>query len=136
MTEPPELLSAALLGVAGGMRSFVPLAALGLRGRLPGGPLRTVVLVASAGELVADKHPAMESRLRPMGLAGRLVGSGAGGYVLAGPAGAALGAAVAMATAQASARGRGALAGRLGSDLPAAFAEDGASAAIAALSTR
>lgn len=136
MPDRSAILSAALLGVAGGMRTFVPPAALSVRGRLADGPLRWVAPAAAAGELVADKHPAMESRLEPMGIAGRLVGSGSAGFVLAGPAGAAAAAAVAMATAQVCARARAPLAARLGSDLPGALAEDAVSVAIAALATR
>ena len=136
MAKRSEILSAALLGVAGGMRSFIPPAALAARRRLPDPRLRTVALIAIAGELVADKHPAMESRLQPLGIAGRLFGSGSGGFVLAGPAGAVVAAAVAMASAQVCARGRVAVSARVGSDLPLALAEDGAAIAISAYATR
>lgn len=136
MSDRSKLASAALLGLAGGMRSFVPPAALCLRGRYAPVPRAYMVYGLSIGELVADKHPKMGSRTEPPGVAGRLAGSGSGGYVLAGPAGAAVCAAVALASSQVYTRARGALAKRLGSDLPGAFAEDALALAIAAYATR
>lgn len=136
MADRSRILSAALLGVAGGMRTFVPPAALSLRGRLVEHPLSYIVAGMALGEMAADKSPRMHSRLEAPGIAGRLAGSGSGGYVLAGPAGAAIAAGVAMAVAQVCSRGRGVLAARLGSDLPPALAEDAAAIAIAAYATR
>jgi uncharacterized membrane protein len=72
---------AALLGMAAGMRSMVPLAALGLtlpRRRIVGAPLA----LASAAELVYDKLPQASERTEPGPLAARLgVGAIAGGIV-------------------------------------------------------
>jgi uncharacterized membrane protein len=66
---------AALLGMAAGVRSMVPLAALGLtlpRRRLVGAPLA----LASAGELVYDKLPRASERTAPGSLSVR-IGAGA-----------------------------------------------------------
>jgi len=63
----PELRAALLIGLGGGLRSFAPPVALGLRGRGPlAGAARFIALGAAAGELVADKQPEMGSR-RPGG---------------------------------------------------------------------
>jgi uncharacterized membrane protein len=131
-----RLVDAAILGVAGGMRSFVPPAALSARGRYAPLPRPYVVYALALGELVADKHPRMGARTEPPGIAGRLLGSGSGGYVLAGREGAALCAGVALATAQICRRLRGVLADRLGSDLAGALAEDALALSIAAYATR
>ena len=136
MPERSPLVSAAILGLAGGMRTFVPPAALSLRGRLIDAPLAYIVAGLAVCELAADKHPGMASRLEAQGTLARLAASGSAGAILAGPLGAAVAAAAAMATAQACSRARVALAPRVGSDLPAALAEDCASLALAAWATR
>src|SRR5580700_5259431 len=74
------LVSAALLGLGGGLRSFAPPAALALRVRGPlAGPARFIAFGAAAGELIADKQPQMSSRLALRGLALRLGFSSSGG---------------------------------------------------------
>jgi uncharacterized membrane protein len=94
---------AALLGVAAGIRSMVPLAALGLtlpRRRLVGAPLA----LASAAELVADKLPRMGERTAPGPLAVRIgagaIAGGVAAHVLGGTVvlGAATGALAALAS--------------------------------------
>ena len=73
--ERRGVAEAALLGLAAGMRSMVPLAALGLtlpRRRLVGAPLA----LASAAELVYDKLPQAGERTAPGSLAVR-IGAGA-----------------------------------------------------------
>jgi len=136
MADRSRLLSTALLGVAGGMRSFVPPAVLSARGRYAPVPRAYMVYGLALGELVADKHPKMGARTEPPGIAGRLLGSGSGGYVMAGREGAALCAGVALATSQVCTRLRGVLAAKLGSDLAGAFAEDALALGIAAYATR
>src|SRR3954453_22213840 len=100
MANRDDLLAAALLGAAGGMRTFVPLAALSLRGHADlGGTMRLIVGGAAAGELGAEKLPQAPSRLEPLGLGGRTATAALAGLVIAGPAGSALAAAVANRTA-------------------------------------
>jgi uncharacterized membrane protein len=79
--ETRGVAEAALFGVVAGMRSMMPLAALGLtlpRRRVWGAPL----VLASAGELVFDKLPQAGERTEVGPLAAR-IGSGAiaGGLV-------------------------------------------------------
>jgi uncharacterized membrane protein len=136
MPDRSRLLSAAVLGLAGGMRTFAPPAALGLRGRILDPPLARIVAGTLAGELVADKHPAMQSRLAVQGIAARLLASGGAGAALAGLPGAAVAAAAAMVSAQACSRGRVALAARTGTDVPWAVLEDALSLGLATLATR
>ncbi len=130
-----RLASVAALGIPGGMRSFLVPAALSLRGIAFGGPLRFILTVAAAGELVADQHPDIPSRLSPAGLSARLVGGALAGNALAGPRGALATSAVAGASAWASHGLRAALAQRLGSDRPAAIAEDAVAIGLVALLT-
>jgi uncharacterized membrane protein len=119
---------AALLGTAAGMRSSVPLAALGLllpRRRLVGAPLA----LASAAELVYDKLPQAGERTAPGPLAARVgVGAVAGGvaaYVADGTIalGAATGALAALASTFLFHRARAA-ASRHAPPLAAAAVED------------
>lgn len=112
-----------MLGVAGGMRAFVPPAALAVDGRVSRGA-STAILALSAGELVADKHRAMASRLEPRGLGARLVSSGLSGRAVAGRGAVPLAAAAAFASAHICARARAGLAARTGRDWPWALAED------------
>jgi uncharacterized membrane protein len=90
--------AALLLGLAAGLRTFSAPAALALRERPLSVP-RQILLVAAAGELVADKLPSMPSRLRRRGLTGRLLSSAISGQLVAGPAGAICGAGAALASA-------------------------------------
>lgn len=122
-----QLRSATLLGLACGLRTFSAPAALALRKRPLSVP-RRAVLLAALGELVADKLPAMPSRLERRGLTGRLLSSSATGGSVAGPAGAATSALAALASAVAGNRARTAIASPL-----AAFAEDGLAIALATI---
>jgi uncharacterized membrane protein len=122
-----QLRSAALLGVACGLRTFSAPAVLALRKRPLNAP-RRLLLVAALGELVADKLPSMPSRLARRGLTGRLLSSSATGGSVAGPAGAATAALAALASAVAGNRARSAIASPLG-----AFAEDGLALALASI---
>ena len=136
MADADRLVNAAILGIAGGMRSFVPPAVLSARGRFGPLPRTYMVYGVALGELIADKHPKMGARTQPPGIAGRLLGSGSGGHVLAGREGAALAAGVAMVVSRLCVPTRSALARRLGSDLPGALVEDALALAIAAYATR
>ncbi len=138
------LADAALLAAAGGLRSsaapfFLSRAASRKRLSMPGSlPLRllgspgaaTLLSVALAGELVADKLPSVPARTSPPALTGRMLsGALAGGLVFREIghrtwAGALFGAAVAAAAANAGYHLRG-LAARGGlPDLPVALTED------------
>ncbi len=90
--------AALLLGLASGLRTFSAPAALALRARRLNRP-RRAVLLAAGGELVADKLPAMPSRLARRGLTGRLIAGALCGRRVAGPSGAAAAAAGALAAA-------------------------------------
>ncbi|HEY2746857.1 MAG TPA: hypothetical protein VGL86_19675 [Polyangia bacterium] len=92
--ETRGVAEAALLGMAAGMRSMVPLAALGLtlpRRRLFFAPLT----LASAAELVYDKLPQASDRAMPGPLSAR-VGAGA---IAGGIAAYVLGASIPLAAA-------------------------------------
>ena len=110
------MIHSLLIGLAGGMRSMTPLAAVALaanRGALPrdnGAPAwlghdavvaGTVAL--AAGELLADKHHSSPDRIIPPGIAARLVTGAIAGAALAPrrhwQTGAALGALGAVASA-------------------------------------
>lgn len=123
------------LGVAGGMRTFVPPAALALDGRISR-RATAVVLALSAGELLADKDPGMASRLDPRGLGARFVASGLSGRAIAGDRAAPLAAGAAIASAQICARARAALAARTGRDWPWALVEDVLAVNLARLAVR
>jgi uncharacterized membrane protein len=132
-----DLTSAALLGLAGGMRTFAPLTALSLHEMAGfGGPFRFIAVGAAGGELVADKHPDMPSRLAPRGFGLRLLFSGLGGFVLGGPRGALVGSAVAGTTAFALNRTRVALQSRTGRNAPWGAVEDALAIGLAAAATR
>jgi hypothetical protein len=126
------------LGLAGGMRTFIPPATIALRDQRPKSRLlRLSILLASAGELAADKSPKIPSRTDPAGLGSRFASSGAVGWTCAGP----IGGLFAGSTAIASAYAMHALRGDLGkrSRLPdpvLGAAEDSLAMAIARLATR
>jgi uncharacterized membrane protein len=83
------VVEAALLGTAAGMRSMMPLAALGVtlpRRRIVGAPL----VLASATELVYDKLPRTGERTAPGPLAVRIVVGAIAGGIAAHVAGAAI----------------------------------------------
>jgi len=132
-----ELQRAALLGVAGGLRTFMPPAALVVRQGRPSGRAGTALVVAAAGELIGDKLPQMPSRTDSRGLAARFTSSGACGFALAGPRGAGVAGASAMAGAFAGFHARRWLGRRTGWPDPAcAVVEDGVAVGLAALGTR
>ena len=133
-TSPASLAAATLLGMATGLRSFLPLAILSVtRSRSRG--LRALLLPLSASELVADKLPRMGSRLAPGPLTARVVAAGIGAawllpsrspapVVLAGAAGA-------LAGAFLGHRARTRLPAATGTpDLPWAALEDATAAAL------
>ncbi|HEX3979459.1 MAG TPA: hypothetical protein VHW96_24515 [Solirubrobacteraceae bacterium] len=124
MSDQANLGAALLMGLGGGLRSFAPPVALAVHGRGPlAGPARFIAFGAAAGELIADKHPAMPSRWSPRGLTLRLAFSATGGRVLGGEAGAAIAAAAALSSAFAGSHLRAKVTGR-GWQLAAAVAED------------
>jgi uncharacterized membrane protein len=117
--------AALLLGLAAGLRTFSAPAALALRTRPLAAPGRAL-LVAAAGELVADKLPCMPSRLATRGLAARLLSGAVSGQLVAGPAGAVCAASAALAAAVAGHTARGRSPG-----WAAAVCEDGVAIALA-----
>jgi uncharacterized membrane protein len=124
MSDRSDLGAALLMGLGGGLRSFAPPVALTVHGRGPlAGRARFIVFGAAAGELIADKLPAMPSRWSSRGLTPRLIFSGAGGRVLGGGPGAAIAAAAALSSAYAGSRLRTKVTGG-GWQLAAAVAED------------
>jgi hypothetical protein len=129
------LVPAALVGLAAGLRTFSPAAALVLRSRVPR-PVRGLVLAAAAGELTVDKLPATPSRLEARGLGGRLVSGVVCGGAVAGPRGALVAAPAAMAAAVAGATYRTQLARRLGRATLWAVLEDALALGLAAAGTR
>jgi uncharacterized membrane protein len=117
--------AAVLLGLAAGLRAFSAPSALALRHRPLNGP-RRALLLAAAGELVADKLPTTPSRLDRRGLSGRVLSSAISGQLVAGPTGAARSVSAALASAVAGATVRGRAPGIL-----AALCEDGVAIALA-----
>jgi hypothetical protein len=97
--DPANLRTAALLGASSGLRTFSGPAALALHGRLGRGRARMAVIAAGAGELAFDKLPNAPARTHFSGLGARLATGSFSGHRAAGPAGAALGGAAAMASA-------------------------------------
>jgi hypothetical protein len=76
------IVEAAALGIAAGVRSTVPFAALSLtlpRRRLYGAPLA----LAAAGELVYDKLPQAGQRTEPISLTARIVSGALAGGIAA-----------------------------------------------------
>lgn len=131
-------LRPAALGFAAGLRTFTPLAALGLRGRLPGG--RWVQRVAAAlamGEWAGDKAPSAPARTTPAPLAARTVSGALAGGLVAGRRGAVLGAAGALVGSYAGQHGRAALVRATGRpDVAVAVGEDALAATLAATASR
>ena len=136
VAEASDLAGAALLGLGGGLRSFASPVALAVRGRGPlSGSARFIAFGAGAGEVIADKLPAMPSRWSVRGLTLRLGFSADGGRVLAGWPGAGIAGAAALVSAYAGSQLRGKVpSGR--PQLAAAAAEDALSYALALTATR
>jgi uncharacterized membrane protein len=131
--ENEELVAAALLGAAAGLRTFTPVATLAARGRLTADAnLRTATIIAAAVELVTDKLPWTPARTAPLPSLGR-IGSGAFcGWTVAGRYGALAGAAAAAASTQIGFQARRAAAERT-SKLRAALLEDAVAIGVANL---
>lgn len=90
------MMKSILMGLAGGQRSFTPLAVVAvaaLRGELPrdsgaprllGHPLVAgAAVVMAAAEMAGDKLKSAPDRVVPPGLAARIIGSGLAGMALA-----------------------------------------------------
>src|SRR4051794_16958736 len=138
MPSEKALAGAALIGAAGGLRTFTPPAALVLRGRLlPDSPGRYALLAAAAGEFAGDKSPFVPSRTSPPALVGRVASGAFAGRALAGLPGAGLGAAAAGLSTFASYQARKGLTDLSGLPGPVVgLAGDGIAVAAAALATR
>jgi uncharacterized membrane protein len=129
--------SAAALGAICGMRTFGAWTGLALRGRVPDARLRTGLLMAAAGEMVADKTPWIPPRGAAPSLAGRVLSGALAGRAVDGARGARVGAATAAATTYASERAREMLGQRLGiPDWTLAAAEDLIVVGVAAVAAR
>jgi uncharacterized membrane protein len=137
--QPTESLGgAALLGGAAGLRSFTPLAALAVAGRLGGRPwvTRGIPLLA-VGELIGDKLPSTPARTALGPLVGRAACGALAGTVVGGRRGAVAGAAAAVAAAFAGQHGRAALVRATGRpDAVIATGEDVLALALARLGSR
>jgi uncharacterized membrane protein len=128
------ILLALGIGFAGGLRTFMPVAAL----RFPYRDWTSVLaLVVELGEVIGDKLPRVPSRLSPGPLVGRCVVGGYGGLVVGGKLGLDVAAAVLIGIAGAvfgalsgAAYRRGVARVRL-PDLWFALIEDAVAAAIA-----
>jgi hypothetical protein len=135
--DPADWPRAALLGVAGGLRTFMPIAALAARGQLVPRRGRPVVYLAALGELGGDKLPAVPSRLGPPALGGRLTGAALAGRTVAGRRGLAAGAAGALAGAFGGYRARASLGHTTGvADALIGVAEDGVAITLAAVASK
>ena len=135
---PNSLSRAAVLGFAAGLRTFTPLAALAIRGRLRGGEaIRRGLPLLAAGEWIGDKSPKAPPRTSTAPLVGRAVSGAVVGTVLGGRRGAVIGALVAVAGSYAGQYGRAALGRATGKpDAMFAVAEDGLTTALSAIASR
>jgi uncharacterized membrane protein len=116
---------AAAAGTVSGMRTFIVPGVLAGRGRWGEGWVSRVLPLAAAGELVADKLPAMPPRSDPPGLAGRIASATASGAALGGLRAAAVAAACAAVSTPVSQRLRATLGRRTGlPDAVLGLAED------------
>lgn len=96
--DKDNLPAAALLGAAGGLRTFTPAATLAARGRLPlSEHQRRLLNTAAIGELIADKLPFTPARTTPLPYLGRVGAGAVCGSVVAGATGALAGAGAAAA---------------------------------------
>src|SRR4051794_41263313 len=86
MPTQRDIAGAALLGAAGGMRTFTGPGVLAARSRiLAGTPTRYAAIAAAAGEYAADKSPIIPTRVSAPSLVARCASGAFGGGVLAGP---------------------------------------------------
>ncbi|WP_033920350.1 DUF4126 family protein [Sphingomonas sp. 37zxx] len=132
------MLAPFIIGIAAGLRSMTPPAAVALRRhRRLAGP---ALAIAALGELVADKHPSAPDRTDTGAATGRIVsGALAGAFLRSGPVsivGGIAGAAGAVVGTQVGYRLRTALTRRFGTDWPVALAEDALAIALVALAER
>ena len=135
---PNSLSRAAVLGFASGLRTFTPLAALAIRGRLRGGEaIRRGLPLLAAGEWIGDKSPKAPPRTSTAPLVGRAVSGAVVGTVLGGRRGGVIGAVAAVAGSYAGQYGRAALGRATGKpDAMFAVAEDGLTTALSAIASR
>jgi uncharacterized membrane protein len=120
------------------MRAATPPAALAAGGLLNRQtPARISLILAAAGELIADKLPITPSRTDPAGVIGRVVSGAICGRTVAGPLGAALAAGVAAGSTFLCHDARAAAGKRTGlPDLPFALIEDALAVSLAAAAVR
>jgi hypothetical protein len=136
VADASDLADAALLGFGGGLRSFAAPVALAVHGRGPlAGPARVIAFGVGAGEIVADKLPAMPSRWSVRGLTPRLGFSADGGRVLGGWPGAGIAGAAALVSAYLGSQLRAKVPAGA-KQLAAAVAEDTLSYALTLTATR
>ena len=135
---PNSLSRAAVLGFAAGLRTFTPVAALAIRGRLRGGEaIRRGLPLLAAGEWIGDKSPKAPPRTSTAPLVGRAVSGAVVGTVLGGRRGGVIGALAAVAGSYAGQYGRMALGRATGKpDAMFAVAEDGLTMALSAIASR
>ena len=132
-----RLPAAALLGLAGGIRTTAPLAALTAHGRLVDGPARWAVFGATAAELAADKLPMIPPRTAPLPLLGRVAAAAAAGATVGGTRGAVAAAVVGGAATYGAKAARVAIVRRSGVPDPVvAVAEDAIALGIGVLGAR
>jgi uncharacterized membrane protein len=137
MTPAGRLGGAALIGFVCGMRSAMGPAVLARRGRLGGTTVSRVLLVAAAGEVVADKTPVVPPRTSAPALGARVLSGAVCGRVLAGTPGVVTGALGALAGTFGAYRARAALGEATGAPDPLlGAAEDALALTLAALATR
>ena len=143
------IIAVLMLGLAAGLRTVMPLAAVSVAAFLGwidlgatwaafvGHPITTVILVVLAlGELWGDKQPTTPSRLMPQALIGRIVSGALAGLVVSLPTGnpwlgLVLGAVMAAAGSYGGHAARMRLAAALKRDLPAALIEDAVAIVLA-----
>lgn len=129
-----KLRAAAVLGSVAGIRTFGPWGVMAARGKVTNSRLRLALLTALAGELSADKHPAVPPRSDPPALAGRVLSGALAGRLLAGGQGAGAGATGAAVTTFVSERARALLGQRSSIPDPGlAVVEDVAALSIAGI---
>jgi uncharacterized membrane protein len=133
-----SLSRAVVLGFAAGLRTFTPLAALAIRGRLVGGEaVRRGVPLLAAGEWIGDKSRKAPPRTSAAPLVGRALSGAIVGTVVGGRRGGVIGALAAVAGSYAGQYGRASLARATGKpDAIFAVAEDGLTTALSAVALR